>query len=153
MLKIFESFEFLGKCLLIRVRNLRPMFVETFWLYGGLNQVIFRRRFVRFLFSLLLFRSSRNSVISQKPLSARALSYIGLASPNAVSSLDISVRRRLMEAGKFLIKFSSLSAPTKIEELTAACCRLGQSGSPRSGKRTDSLVKVEDSHAVPVVAS
>ena len=85
MLKIFESFEFLGKCLLIRVRNLRPMFVETFWLYGGLNQVIFRRRFFRFLFSLLLFRSSRNSVISQKPLSARALSYIGLGSPNAVS--------------------------------------------------------------------
>ena len=40
MLKIFESFEFLGKCLLIRVRNLRPTFVETFWLYGGLNQVI-----------------------------------------------------------------------------------------------------------------
>ena len=32
-------------------------------------------------------------------------------------------------------------------------CRLGQSGSPRSGKRTDSLVKVENSHAVPVVAS
>ena len=27
------------------------------------------------------------------------------------------------------------------------------SGSPRSGKRTDSLVKVENSHAVPVVAS
>ena len=37
--------------------------------------------------------------------------------------------------------------------LVAACCRLGQSGSPRSGKRTDSLVKVENSHAVPVVAS
>ena len=32
-------------------------------------------------------------------------------------------------------------------------CRLGQSGSPRGGKRTDSLVKVENSHAVPVVAS
>ena len=32
-------------------------------------------------------------------------------------------------------------------------CRLGQSGSPRSGKRTDSLVKVENSHAVPLVAS
>ena len=32
-------------------------------------------------------------------------------------------------------------------------CRLGQSGSPRSGKRTDSLVKVEGSHAVPVVVS
>ena len=32
-------------------------------------------------------------------------------------------------------------------------CRLGRSGSPRSGKRTDSLVKVENSHAVPVLAS
>ena len=34
-------------------------------------------------------------------------------------------------------------------------CRLGQSGSPRCRKRTDScsLVKVENSHAVPVVAS
>ena len=28
--------------------------------------------------------------------------------------------------------------------LVAACCRLGQSGSPRGGKRTDSLVKVEN---------
>ena len=37
--------------------------------------------------------------------------------------------------------------------LVAACCRLEQSGSPRSGKRTDSLVKVENSHTVPVVAS
>ena len=32
-------------------------------------------------------------------------------------------------------------------------CRLGQSGSLRGGKRTDSLVKVENSHTVPVVAS
>ena len=42
-------------------------------------------------------------------------------------------------SGSFLIKLFSFSS--------------GQSGSPRSGKRTDSLVKVENSHAVPVVAS
>ena len=77
----------------------------SLWLYGGLNQVMFRRQFFRFLFSLRPFRFSRNSVISHKPLSAKALSYIGLAFPNAVSSLNISVRRRLMEAGKFLMIF------------------------------------------------
>ena len=32
-------------------------------------------------------------------------------------------------------------------------CRLGQSGSPRSEKRTDSLVKVKNSRTAPVVAS
>ena len=37
--------------------------------------------------------------------------------------------------------------------LVAACLQTWQSGSPRSGKRTDSLVKGENSHAVPVVAS
>ena len=31
--------------------------------------------------------------------------------------------------------------------VAARACRLGQSGSPRSGKRTDSLEKVENSHA------
>ena len=77
-------------------------------------------------------------------------------------------------SGSFLIKFSPLS-PTKMEELKAGfrqeqvfdwtdlnlasfrwspcACRLGQSGSPRSWKRTDSLVKGKNSHAVPVVAS
>ena len=48
-------------------------------------------------------------------------------------------------SGSFLI--NSLNPASYRWSLRA--CRLGQSRSPRSGKRTDSLVKVENSHAVP----
>ena len=39
------------------------------------------------------FRSLRNSILSPKPLSARALSYMGLASSNTASLLEMSVSR------------------------------------------------------------
>ena len=106
-LKSLLSLEPLGKCLLTRARNLQPMLVATFRLKGGLNHVMFRRRFLRFFFSWSPFRSLRNSVLSPKPLSARALSYMVLASSNTASLLEMSVSRRLIEAGKlkFLMMF------------------------------------------------
>ena len=42
-----------GKCLLINFRNWFPTFVETFLLYGGLNQIIFFWRRLVSLFLLL----------------------------------------------------------------------------------------------------
>ena len=57
--------------------------------------------FFFFFFSWSPFRSPRNSVLSPKPLSARALPYMGLASSNTASLLEMSVSRRLIDAGKF----------------------------------------------------
>ena len=59
--------------------------------------------------------------------------------------------RKLALVGIIPIKFSSLSAPTKIEELTVGSDEKTQR-SP-AGNRTQGLAKVENSHAVPVVAS
>ena len=58
----------MGKCLSIKVRNLHPMLVFKFWLYGGLNHIIFRDLFRRWdalnLGSLL----GRYSMLVLKPL-------------------------------------------------------------------------------------
>ena len=59
--------------------------------------------------------------------------------------------RKLALVGIIPNHFFSFSSDK--DRRTDSRSRLGQSGSPRSGKRTDSLVKVENSHAVPVVAS
>ena len=47
LLKDFFTSEF-PKCLLINVKNFDPMFVFTFLLYGGLNQIMFLVRFIFF---------------------------------------------------------------------------------------------------------
>ena len=52
LLKILLSLLFLGKCLLINVRNVFATFVATLRLKGGLNHVIFR--FLVLFFSLFL---------------------------------------------------------------------------------------------------
>ena len=71
-------------------------------------------------------------------------------------SLSDLKEKRSCGLGKILTRASLQLKGFKSSEisLVAACLyRLGQYGSPRSGKRTDSLVKVENSHAVPIVAS
>ena len=58
LLNILYSFELLGKCFLIRVRNLRPTFVAIILAKRRVEDVIFRGRFCRFPLTAL-FRSSR----------------------------------------------------------------------------------------------
>ena len=77
------------------------MFVATFWLNGGLNQITFRERVLRFALPCS-FRRSRYSVSALNPLSRSALSYNGLASAKTSLLLEMSVKQRLIEAGRFL---------------------------------------------------
>ena len=67
-----------------------------------LNQVTFRERVLRFALPCS-FRCSRYSVSALNPVSRSALSYNGLASAKTSSLLEMSVKRRLIEAGRFLI--------------------------------------------------
>ena len=70
-------------------------------------------------------------------------------------SLSTLKEKRICGLGKIPTRASLQLKGIKSSEfsLVDACLyRLRQSGSPRSGIRTDSLVKVENSHAVPVVA-
>ncbi len=53
LLKILCSLWLGGKCLSIRHRKLRAMFVLTFLLNGGLNQMILRCLFLRVFFVVL----------------------------------------------------------------------------------------------------
>ena len=69
------------------------MFVATFWLNGGLNQITFRERVLRFALPCS-FRRSRYSVSALNPLSRSALSYNGLASAKTSLLLEMSVKRR-----------------------------------------------------------
>ena len=53
-LKILCYFLFLGKCFLTSLMKSSPIFVFTFWLYGGLNHITFLFLFLR-AFWVLLF--------------------------------------------------------------------------------------------------
>ena len=69
-----------------------------------LNQVTFRERVLRFALPCSFRRSRyRYSVSALNPVSRSALSYNGLASAKTSLLLEMSVKRRLIEAGIFLI--------------------------------------------------
>ena len=76
-LKILFNLEAFGKCLSTRERNLRPIFVATFWLNGGLNQISFRERVLRFALPCPFHRSSTLYTSLPLKLKERILRLVG----------------------------------------------------------------------------
>ena len=98
VLNILLSLWCFGKCFLTSLINVLPMLVLTFWLKGGLNQII-----LRFLFRLLLASSFAYFIDVLNPLSFRAFSYSGFALLNSSSLQDKSDNRLFIIFGRSFI--------------------------------------------------
>ena len=82
-----------GKCLSTRLRNILPMFVLTFLLYGGLNQIMFL-----FLFFFVVLRGVNMSV-GENPLFFSAVSYSPFALLKMVPLEELWDNLRAMDFG------------------------------------------------------
>ena len=89
----------MAKCLSINERNLRPMFLWTFLLSGGLYESIFCRSLA---FRLVVTCESNFSVY-RFPFSSRAFWYDADIWPNDALSDDKDDRRLLMVASMFFV--------------------------------------------------
>ena len=97
-LNIFLKPRFIGKCLRISLKNSLPIFVLTFKLKGGLNQITFL-----FRFRLVFWDVFSNFSVAWYPLFLSAVSYVILALLNSISSQDKLEMRLLVIDGNCLM--------------------------------------------------
>ena len=85
-------------CLRITLKNSLPMFILTFKLKGGLNQITFL-----FRFQLVFWDVFSNFSFAWYPLFLSAVSYLILALLNSVSSQDkLEMRLLVIDGNSFM---------------------------------------------------